>query len=709
METIQLIVLALTIAINLFFAVVVFNQNKKSETNIYFSLLLASVCVWATANYIYNLPNISYDTVVFWMRIVFVATTPLIFFILLFAFSYPKPRSPIKTTYKILIALPSILLTILSLTDQIISGAKIDGNVAIPIFGNGIWIFFIYIVIYVPAILVVLQRNYHKAKGLVKSQLQFLFIGFCLFLLPATFTNLIMVVLFKSTALAPFGPTFSLFLAFFTTYAIIRHRLFSLTNLFNSTISVLINTAILHILYYGTTFFYITVFGAVFTPPVYIIGIGIGIFSSIFIWYVFSKSNKAKFIQKKFDPELYIQTIKNKDYIDLKSNEILTDFINTTENMLGIKKIQLYPNKENSEYEDLFNTYSNDEILLQKSFYLTQENNNLQEYFKDNNDEISGIILLVKEKKLLYLLVLSHRENYRAFNSEDIRVVNEAIDRLNFAISRSLLTDEQRRFNEVLQQKLDVATEELRKQKDEVEDRYRTEKDMVGIMGHELRTPLTTARGFLEIILTKAKANPNTPVNSYQHYLDNIYDAFKREVDLVQTMLSTSHVDNNKLKLDLVEVDLEGIIKGTIQDFLPDAEKKSLGFEYHPMENLPHIKSDPSRTIEVTNNLVSNAVKYTPKGRVDIYVSYDDQFVYFSVKDTGEGIPPEEIPNIGKRFYRVQNYLSADQTIVRPGGTGLGMYIVKAILAAAGGELRIESTVGQGSTFTAVFVRWDGK
>ena len=552
-------------------------------------------------------------------------------------------------------------------------------------------------------------RNVIRLKGIEQKQALYLLVGFSGTASIAIIANAILPAIGISN-LTNLGHLSTIITAIFAIYSMLRHRFFSITTLVNNAISTFLNAIVLYVVYFALCFFFINTFNGIFNNAVYVVAFFSSLILTYFIRNILNRIYAIKFFNKKFDPELYIKKLRNNKDYEISSAQILQEFIETSKQYLGLemKIIFEYENITNNKFLTFISDLNEKTRSKHTKLFLAQEDTTLFNSLIDK-EIYSGVVCVYKESTLIYAILMQKREDFSAFDLEDINALNESSERLNLSISRSLLTDEQRRFNEVLQQKLDVATEELRKQKDEVEDRYRTEKDMIGIMGHELRTPLTTARGFLEIIMTKAKANPDTPVNTYQHYMDNIYDAFKREVDLVQTMLSTSHVDNNKLKLDLVEVDLEGIIKGTIQDFLPDAEKKSLGFEYHPMENLPHIKSDPSRTIEVTNNLVSNAVKYTPKGRVDIYVSYDDQFVYFSVKDTGEGIPPEEIPNIGKRFYRVQNYLSADQTIVRPGGTGLGMYIVKAILAAAGGELRIESTVGQGSTFTAVFVRWDGK
>ncbi len=252
--------------------------------------------------------------------------------------------------------------------------------------------------------------------------------------------------------------------------------------------------------------------------------------------------------------------------------------------------------------------------------------------------------------------------------------------------------------------KVKSATAKIRKQKAIIEEKYRVERDMMGIMGHELRTPITVARGMTELLLAKVNSGQELDLTYLKEKLEKIHISITKEADLIQTMLSTSHVDNSKINLQATQFNLVDTIEFSLQAYQKDAEAKQLKltFENHKPEGFV-ITNDPNRVQEIVNNLISNAIKYTHQGSVTVTLDEKDGKVIFSVKDTGIGIPKKELQNIGKKFYRVHQHLDSSHTIVRAGGTGLGIYVVKGLLKAMGGELLIESEVNVGSTFTAIF------
>jgi len=114
--------------------------------------------------------------------------------------------------------------------------------------------------------------------------------------------------------------------------------------------------------------------------------------------------------------------------------------------------------------------------------------------------------------------------------------------------------------------------------------------------------------------------------------------------------------------------------------------------------------ADRTRIQEVMDNLLSNAIKYTLRGEVNIDIKTEKNNVYIAVQDTGMGIHKEDIPNLGKKFFRARQYIKSDkgQTggVVRPGGTGLGLYVSFNLVELMGGKIKIDSELGKGSTFT---------
>lgn len=667
--------------------------EKKYFSFKYFSYILISCGIFVLTLFLSRYTEIMKYSVI--NTTIYTSLIWFFYFLYKFLQIFPeyKINKSLESKYRYIIVFP-ILLTILYYLDPIKD---------IPVY----ILFILYIIFFTLLYFSIFINKFNYLKGIQKVQLSYALIAMFISLILYLFTELIIpsVLNIETGILSPFI-TLILFISIAIAITILKHRFLSVPNFLNNVIEILFDNFLLQILFYGIAFFYISVFGQIFTPIVYLIGFFIGIICTVLIRIFFNKINTTHFIKREYDPMKYIKILRDKNYIGQSITYILSDFLSTTRREMGIERITVL-NQDNykiNEYSPIFKYLLNSKFS--KKLFLAQEERRPFDLIK-NSGELSAVITVYHEKELMYVLLLSNRKNYISYDLEDIRVMKEAAERINLIIGKTILTEEQRKFNTTLQEKLNLATEELQKQKENVEERYRTERDMMGIMGHELRTPLTTARGFLEIILSKAKEDPNKPIEEFNHYLDNIYNAFKREIELVQTMLSTSHIDNNKLEINLAEVDLANIVETSILDYKIEAEKKIIDLNYHPMEDLPHIIGDSTRVMEVANNLISNAIKYTHKGQVDIITSYDDEYVYLSVKDTGEGIAEHEIANIGKKFYRVGNYLSQDKLIVRPGGTGLGMYITKAIMEASGGQLKISSKFGEGSTFTAVFKRWN--
>ena len=257
--------------------------------------------------------------------------------------------------------------------------------------------------------------------------------------------------------------------------------------------------------------------------------------------------------------------------------------------------------------------------------------------------------------------------------------------------------------NASLYSQVEEALEQLKASNQQLQEKYQFEKDMMGIMGHELRTPMTVARGMSELLISKVDKDVANEVDYFKDKLEKIHMSVMKESELIQTMLSTSHIDNNKMNFQFMEFDFLDVVDYSVMAFKQDAASKKLDFIYEkPTEKLPAIYSDQNRVQEVVNNLISNAIKYTNQGSVKVFMELKGEFIHFSVKDTGIGIPEKEMQNIGKKFYRIHQQSAENKKLSGASGTGLGLYVVKGILEALGGELSVQSEEGKGSTFTAV-------
>lgn len=226
------------------------------------------------------------------------------------------------------------------------------------------------------------------------------------------------------------------------------------------------------------------------------------------------------------------------------------------------------------------------------------------------------------------------------------------------------------------------------------------DKDMLDILGHELRTPVTVCKGNLEIILKRASEG-DINLDSYTtQKLNMAIESIKKESGLINELLSATKIESGQLVMLNESVNLNEVTEYSYLTHQDIAQKQNLTLNYSRKE-IPKIIGDGLRLGEVIDNLISNAIKYTRSGEINIKLDYDEELIYFHVKDTGNGIPQEEIPNLFKKFYRLNNHLDDENKIIRPGGTGLGLYVAKGIIDAHGGTIWVESEgEGRGSTFS---------
>ncbi|HYE92746.1 MAG TPA: ATP-binding protein, partial [Terriglobales bacterium] len=216
--------------------------------------------------------------------------------------------------------------------------------------------------------------------------------------------------------------------------------------------------------------------------------------------------------------------------------------------------------------------------------------------------------------------------------------------------------------------------------------------EFVANVSHELRTPLTAIQGYLETLLGGALEEREHA----RRFLDIAYRHTERLGRLLNDLTDLSNIELNKVKLALGPVALDEVIDSVVAIIQPRADARRVTLAAEVARDLPPAHADHDRLEQILINLVDNAVKYTPEdGRVTVRASgaVSGGVVVVEVTDTGQGIPPADLPRITERFYRVDKARSREL-----GGTGLGLAIVKHLVIAHGGELTIDSALGRGTT-----------
>ncbi len=223
-------------------------------------------------------------------------------------------------------------------------------------------------------------------------------------------------------------------------------------------------------------------------------------------------------------------------------------------------------------------------------------------------------------------------------------------------------------------------------------DRLRT--NFVSDVSHELRTPLTAIKGFVETLQDSAADDPT----ARDRFLRTIATETERLIRLTNDLLLLTRADAGRLDLHLTPTDLLASARRAAAQMRDRARDKQIRITIEPPDEPPLARADADRIHQVLINLLDNAVKFTPDGgQISIAFGHTNQQVSCTIADTGPGIPHDEIPHLFERFYRGNRSRARS---AGESGAGLGLTIAKAIVAAHGGRMWVESEPGQGTRFT---------
>jgi PAS domain S-box-containing protein len=231
--------------------------------------------------------------------------------------------------------------------------------------------------------------------------------------------------------------------------------------------------------------------------------------------------------------------------------------------------------------------------------------------------------------------------------------------------------------------------------------------EFISTASHEMRTPVAAIEGYLSLSLNEKVASID---DRAKEYLEKAHAATKHLGELFQDLLTSAKAEDGRLTNHPEGVELGAFMEQLTSDLHFAAQKKNLILEFiignssvidatagandKVVRPLYYVFADPDRLREVITNLFDNACKYTDEGKITLGLTGNDSVAQVYIKDTGHGIPPEDIPHLFQKFYRVDN--SATRTI---GGTGLGLFICRKIIELYHGRIWVESTINKGSTF----------
>ncbi|MEM7046492.1 MAG: PAS domain-containing sensor histidine kinase [Pseudomonadota bacterium] len=241
------------------------------------------------------------------------------------------------------------------------------------------------------------------------------------------------------------------------------------------------------------------------------------------------------------------------------------------------------------------------------------------------------------------------------------------------------------------------AREELIKDKEDAINAHRTKSDFLARMSHELRTPLNAIIGFSDLMMNEAFGPMG--VDRYKEYAVDINNSGTHLLALINDILDMSKVESGKYVLNESSVDVRAALSAVVRQVLPLADKNNLPLKLEVAANIPRLKADDRLVRQIVLNMLSNAVKFTPKGHVTVHARVDSaNCIRISVKDTGIGMSEEQIQKALVPFGQVDSTLNR-----RHDGTGLGLALIQSFINLHGGRFDIRSTPGKGTEMTVRF------
>jgi two-component system sensor histidine kinase BaeS len=253
---------------------------------------------------------------------------------------------------------------------------------------------------------------------------------------------------------------------------------------------------------------------------------------------------------------------------------------------------------------------------------------------------------------------------------------------------RKRVEDEVRALNADLERRVADRTRELAQANERLQELDRLKSKFVSDVSHELLTPITNMNLYLSVL-------ERAEVGDYPAHIDMLKEHARQLMELVEGILDLSRLERDREHTVFASVDLNAVAQQVVEANRVRAEAAGLSLTFEPEKDLPVVHGNREMLARVVANLVTNAVNYTPKGAVRVSTNQNNGRVYLQVKDTGIGIDAEDLPHVFERFYRGRHAARIEVP-----GTGLGLCIVQEIISLHRGEVRVQSQISEGTTFT---------
>lgn len=291
--------------------------------------------------------------------------------------------------------------------------------------------------------------------------------------------------------------------------------------------------------------------------------------------------------------------------------------------------------------------------------------------------------------------------------SERTRILAEQLTNINQQLESQ--TEELQEQSEELQsqtEELQITTDELQEQnieleaqRKQVESANQLKSEFLSNMSHELRTPFNSIMALSRVLIMQANDKLSDEEKSY---LEIVERNGKQLLSLINDILDLSKIEAGKMDIKPELISVKSLLQIVNQNLYVLAEEKGLNISLNIADNMPQVETEEIKLHQILTNIIGNAVKFTPKGSVDISADYDSDNIFIEVRDSGIGISKEMLPHVFDEFRQADGSSSRSYE-----GTGLGLAIAYKMTQVLGGNLKVESKLGEGSVFIITIpIKW---
>lgn len=699
----------------LFVAYLSIAKNKSSLINNLFFLLTFLLCFWSLSSFLEDAPLGGFVPELF-LRLELALGILISFVFLSFSIYFPKKVFTINKVFLFLGGLTTIVFSIASFTPNIVNNVRYSDGIIftdgplLPYYGFFAAFNFIAGTFF-------LLKKYGKLNYQEKQQSLYLAYGFSISSIIAVFFNLIIPnIPSVPGTISRIGIYGNIILVLTVSYAIIKHRLLDIKLIVARTVTYSLLVVIVSLFYIGSAILIGNTFLKTNTTSAQLIE-----FTILTIIVAFTFQPLRKFLEKSTDKIFFKQDYDSNQLLSaltkVMAETILIDdiahnllkhliaemritrgaFVLTDGGKIFVTETQGFSKEPVYSEKDVFSIQALDKILIFEEI----DEGPIKDLMRKL--DVTVVIPLKTQVDHVGILLLGEKASGEIYSQKDVNVLEIFTPEAAISFENAKSVEKIRRFNITLKEQVERATKDLRSANAQLKDLDKLKDEFLSIASHDLRTPMTAIKGYLWMALNGRAGKIQN--DALKRYLDISYASSERMISLINDLLNVSRIKAGRMQMIFEDIDFKTIVDQVFAELTSKATEKNIELNYKADKTLPHVIADKQKLAEVLQNLVGNALKFTPeKGKITIAAKTKGKQIQIDVTDTGVGLSKEDSAKLFEKYSRVEQSYAAAKTT---GGTGLGLYITKNYIEMHGGKIWLESQLGKGTTFSFTLKEFD--